>query len=188
MAEITPSPFLGQRIAGRYLVEELVGAGGFACVFRGTAGESERVAIKVLHSTDTMALSRFRREIKVLRSLPSNPYVVEHVDDGRTEDGHPFLVLGFVSGDTLAEKMTRWSLLEPRDAASFLSELCEAFIELHRLGVAHRDVKPENIILTADDGIKLIDFGLVRDAQGILKLLEQDEELERRIFQDEIDR
>lgn len=185
---IEPSAYLGTLIADKYFVEELIGSGGFAWVYRGSAPDEPTVAIKVLHNTDTMALARFHREIKVLKSLPKNPHVVEYVDDGHTGERQPFLVLGHLEGRTLMQEMSEWQQLEPRRAVEFLSELCDAFVELHQLGVAHRDVKPENIILTSQGTIRLIDFGLIRDAQGILKLLEQDERLERRIFQDEIDR
>jgi serine/threonine protein kinase len=188
VADADARALCGTLIAECYLVEEQIGSGGFAWVFRGATPMKRRVAVKVLHSTDRIAFSRFQREVKVLKSLPRNPHVVEYIDDGQTADGRPFLVMSYVEGKTLAHEMDRWNRLEPRAAAKLLSELCEAFVELHHLGVVHRDVKPENIILTARGGITLIDLGLVRDAQGILKLLEQDEQLERRIFQDEIDR
>jgi hypothetical protein len=83
--------------------------------------------------------------------------------------------------------MVRRPILEPTKAAAFMAELCGAFVGLHQLGVAHRDVKPENILLARQGGIKLIDFGLLRDAQGILKLLEEQDPLDRHLFAEELD-
>jgi serine/threonine protein kinase len=182
-----PSAYLGTEIGGRYVIDELLGKGGFAFVFKGRAPEGRRIAIKILYSTDAVARARFFREIKVLKGLPANPYVVEHVDDGLTADGRPFLVLEFIEGQTVMQMMSRYNKLEPRMAARFVASLCEAFVGLHELGVAHRDVKPENILVAFDGRIKLIDFGLIRDAQGILAFLEQDDPLESRIFSEELD-
>jgi serine/threonine protein kinase len=182
-----PTEYLGTVIGGRYVIDELLGKGGFAFVFKGRSKEKQKVAIKILHSTDPVALARFHREIKVLQGLPANPYVVEHIDDGQTADGRPYLVLDYVEGTTVMQMITRYKRLEPRSAARFVSVLCEAFVGLHQLGVAHRDVKPENILVAFDGRIKLIDFGLVRDAQGILRFLEQDDPIENRYFTEELD-
>jgi serine/threonine protein kinase len=182
-----PTEYLGTVIGGRYVIDELLGTGGFAFVFKGRSKQKKKVAIKILHSTDAVALARFHREIKVLKGLPANPYVVEHVDDGQTADGRPYLVLDYIEGTTVMQMMSRYRRLEPRSAARFVAVLCEAFVGLHQLGVAHRDVKPENILVAFDGRIKLIDFGLVRDAQGILRFLEQDDPLENRYFSEELD-
>lgn len=181
------SHYLGKVLAGRYITDRLIGQGSFAWVFHAYSESSQEVAIKVLHSTEPTARVRFAREIQVLRSLPNNPSVVQYVTHGQTPDGWPLVVLEYVDGITLKEGMSRCVRLETSKAVAFLSELCQAFIGLHQLGVAHRDVKPENILLARQGGIKLIDFGLIRDAQGILKFLEGDDPLERRIFEDELD-
>jgi serine/threonine protein kinase len=90
---------------------------------------------------------------------------------------------------TLSQGMKRRPTLPPNEAVAFVVELCHALAGLHELGVAHRDVKPGNVLLSQDGAIKLIDFGLVRDAQGILKLLEDEHALrfDRRVFAEDID-
>lgn len=169
------------------MIDRLVGLGSFAWVYHAYTRDGREVAVKILHSVEPTARVRFAREILVLKALPSTPSLVRYVDHGYTPDGWPLLVLEFVDGISLKEGIARCSTLAPGKAAAFLAELCEAFVGLHQLGVAHRDVKPENILLARAGGIKLIDFGLIRDAQGILKLLEQDDPLERQLFAQELD-
>jgi serine/threonine protein kinase len=181
--------YLRQVLAGRFLVDRLLGQGAFAWVFHAYTRSGEEVAIKVLHTSDPTADIRFARETQVLAALGGgNPAVAAYVDHGRTDEGCPYLALEFVDGITLLEAMTRRPMLAMSAAVTFVAELCEAFAGLHQLGVAHRDVKPENILLARQGGIKLIDFGLIRDAQGILKLLEEQDPFERRLFAEELDR
>jgi len=180
--------YFGEVVLRRYIVEELVGEGSFAWVYRARDREGEQVAVKILYSTQPTAAVRFAREVRVLQALPSNPYVAHYIDHGHSKDGRPVLILEFVDGITLKHGLERRPSLESDKAVSFVAKLCEAFVGLHQLGVAHRDVKPENILMPRTGGIKLIDFGLIRDAQGILRLLEGEDPLETRVFQDELDR
>lgn len=180
--------YIGEVILRRYIVEELVGEGSFAWVYRAKDREGEQVAVKILYSTQPTAAVRFAREVRVLQALPENVYIAHYIDHGHSGDGRPVLVLEFVDGITLKLGIERRPSLESDQALSFVAKLCEAFVGLHQLGVAHRDVKPENILMPRRGGIKLIDFGLIRDAQGILRLLEGEDPLETRVFQDELDR
>lgn len=188
MARPDPNDLVGTLVGGRYRLEQLVGRGGFAWVYRASTPSGLDVAFKRLHNGDSSAILRFARETQVLKALPSTPFVASYIDGGQTDDGWPFLVLEYVAGISLKAGMERHPMLEPRKAVTFMAVLCEALAGLHRLGVAHRDVKPDNILLARQGGIKLIDFGLIRDAQGILKLLEQVDPVESRVFQDELDR
>lgn len=188
MARPDPKDLIGALVDGRYRLEQLVGCGGFAWVYRASTTSGHDVAFKRLHNGDSSAALRFARETQVLKALPNTPYVASYIDHGQTDDGWPFLALEFVNGISLKVGIERCPMLDPDRAVTFMAVLCEAFAGLHRLGVAHRDVKPDNILLARQGGIKLIDFGLIRDAQGILKLLEQEDPVESRVFQDELDR
>jgi serine/threonine-protein kinase len=180
--------YLRTVIAGRFLIDRLVGQGAFAWVFHACARSGQEVAVKVLHSADPSAAIRFARETQVLAALGRTPGVATYIEHGKTDDSCPYLVLEFVDGVTLHQGMLYRPILGTEKGVAFMAELCGAFVELHRLGVAHRDVKPENILLARTGGIKLIDFGLIRDAQGILKLLEEQDPLDRHLFEADIDR
>jgi serine/threonine protein kinase len=182
-----PRRYLGEVVSRRYMIDRLVGEGSFAWVYRARERSGAVVAVKILHSSQSSAALRFAREIKVLLSLPQNAYVAGYVDHGTTRDGKPLLVLEFVDGITLKQGLERRPKLAADKAVAFVSELCQAFVGLHQLGVAHRDVKPENILLARRGGIKLIDFGLIRDAQGILKLLEEEDQIDSRVFSQNLD-
>lgn len=188
MASHPSQRYIGEIVLRRYIVEELVGEGSFAWVYRARDRDGEQVAVKILYSTQPTAAVRFAREVRVLQALPENVYIAHYIDHGHCRDGRPVLVLEFVDGITLKLGLERRPSLESDQAITFVAKLGEAFMGLHQLGVAHRDVKPENILLPRLGGIKLIDFGLIRDAQGILRLLEGEDPLETRVFQDELDR
>ncbi len=189
MHEALRDSFLGTLVAGEYLVDRLVGSGSFAWVYHAIAQRDGReVAVKVLHSQEPTAGTRFAREIEVLRALPPSPTVAAYVDHATTPEGWQVLVLEYVDGISLKDGMLRRRTLPADQAVPFMMQLCDAFVGLHQLGVAHRDVKPENILLGRRGGIKLIDFGLIRDAQGLLKLFEEQDPLDRSLFAQELDR
>jgi serine/threonine protein kinase len=180
--------FLRQIVCGHYYVDRLVGTGSFAWVYHAFSQQTGReVAIKILSSDEPTAAMRFAREIEVLRALPRSPNVVGFVEEGRAPNGWPLMVLEFIDGITLRDGMNRCRALAPQKAVAFMTELCGAFVGMHQLGVAHRDIKPENVLLPRTGGIKLIDFGLIRDAQGLLKLLEAQDPLDRHLFSQELD-
>ena len=152
---------------GTYEVLTPLGAGGMGEVYRAKDTRLERiVAIKALPAhlaTDPDRLSRFEREAKVLAIL-NHPnigaiYGLEEVD------GHRYLVLEFVEGQTLAERLKRGAI--PIDEALPLTkQIAEALEAAHEKGVIHRDLKPGNVMLTSDGRVKVLDFGLARTADG----------------------
>ena len=152
MSSASARRYIGEVVLRRYLVEELLGEGSFAWVYRARSRDGEQVAVKVLHSNHPTATVRFAREIRVLQALPPNPNVAHYVDHGHTPDGRPALIMEYVDGITLQVGLEKRPTLEPRQAVSFVAELCEAFAGLHQLGVAHRDVKPDNILLVRTGG------------------------------------
>jgi serine/threonine protein kinase len=149
---------------GSYEIQCPLGAGGMGEVYRARDTRLERtVAIKILSSALTDkpdAKARFDREAKTISSL-SHPNICTLYDVGR-QDGIDFLVMEFLEGDTLADRLVRGPL--PLDQAlRYGAEICEGLERAHRAGVIHRDLKPGNVMLTRS-GAKLMDFGLAKEA------------------------
>lgn len=147
--------------AGLELLEPL-GEGGMGTVFRARHVKLDRfVAVKVL-SRKVAAVAelkeRFTLEARSLAKV-KHPNVVQVFDAGE-EDGEAFLVMELVEGGTLASRLP----LEPREAVRVSSAVCRALQAVHEAGLVHRDVKPENVLLTASGEVKLSDFGIVGEA------------------------
>ncbi|MEE9217562.1 MAG: serine/threonine-protein kinase, partial [Acidobacteriota bacterium] len=148
---------------GRYEVIRLLGAGGMGEVYLAKDERLEReVALKVLPTgtlADESARKRFRREALALSKL--NHPNIETVYDFDTEEGVDFLVMEYVAGHTLAEKLTNGALPE-KEVVTLGGQIASALEEAHEQGVVHRDLKPGNILVTAKGQAKLLDFGLAR--------------------------
>ena len=156
---------LGRVIDGRYRVQSHIADGGMASVYLALDTRLDRdVALKVLRrdlAQDEAFASRFRREARSAARL-SHPNVVSVFDQG-DDDGHMFLAMEYVPGQTLREVMKAEGPLTPRAALDLMAPVLQALGAAHRAGIIHRDVKPENIILREDDGtVKVADFGLAR--------------------------
>jgi len=156
---------LGRVIDGRYRVQSHIADGGMASVYLALDTRLDRdVALKVLRrdlAQDEGFASRFRREARSAARL-SHPNVVSVFDQGE-DDGHMFLAMEYVPGQTLREVMRAEGPLTPRAALDIMAPVLQALGAAHRAGIIHRDVKPENIILREDDGtVKVADFGLAR--------------------------
>jgi eukaryotic-like serine/threonine-protein kinase len=158
----------GERLKGRYRLERTLGRGGMAAVWLGHDEVLDRpVAVKVLSDTiasDPGFLARFRREARTAAGL-SHPNLVG-VYDFSDEGGHPYLVMQFVPGEDLAERLGRG---ERVDCDQLARELLAALSHIHAVGILHRDIKPANIILEPNGTAKLIDFGIAlpRDATAL---------------------
>jgi serine/threonine protein kinase len=100
----------------------------------------------------------------------------------------PFMVMEFIDGATLKDAFKFKPVWQVEEACYLMLQLCDALSGLHRLGLAHRDLKPENVMVTRDWQVKLMDFGLVKDAQGLLKLFESEDILAGRDFAENIDK
>ena len=171
-----------------YILGKELARGAFAVVHRGENAAGEPVAIKVLASERPQARERFLREIKVNQNLPQNDYVVRYLDEGELEDGTPFMVMELIDGFTLGTVVSKGRALASDGACDLMIQLCDAFGDLHKLGVTHGDIKPENILLDRQTrGPKLLDFGLVRDAQGLLKLMEEESMIAGSEFEENLD-
>ena len=155
----------GSRL-GPYEIVELRGKGGMGEVYLGRDTRLERdVAIKVLPEElgqDTLYRQRLEREAKSLSQL-SHPHICTLHDIG-SEDGVDYLVMEYLEGETLEDRLRRGALpLE--EVATIGSQIAEAIDAAHRHGVIHRDLKPGNVMLTRD-GAKVLDFGL---AKGVVR-------------------
>lgn len=179
--------FIGRTLSGFHL-QSFLGAGAFAYVYYATGQGGIPVAVKIQYNLQDDARKRFVREIKVLEQLPSSRYTTRYYGSGTTQEGFPYLVMEFIDGTTLKDSLRFKPVWEPTEACQFMVELSEAFAGLHQLGLAHRDVKPENIMLTRDWQVKLMDLGLVKDAQGLLQLFEQEDILAGMDFAENLDR
>lgn len=157
-----------QIIAGRYKVAARLGSGGMGDVYRAWDPNLQRsVAIKVLPeklATNPGFVQRFRAEAQAAAKL-SHPNVVQVYDWG-SADGSYFMVMEYVRGRTLREVLATRGRLEPAQAAAVVGQLLSALEAAHASGLVHRDVKPENVLVTPSGEIKVTDFGIARLAEG----------------------
>jgi len=154
----------GEVIAERYELEELVGTGGMSSVYRARDQLLERhVALKVLHphyGDDAEYVERFRREARSVAQL-SHPHIVTVIDRGE-DDGQQFIVFEYVDGENLKQFLERTGPLPTRRALELALEIADALAFAHEHGLVHRDVKPQNVLLTPDGNAKVTDFGIAR--------------------------
>ena len=157
-------PLVGTLLDGRYRVGPKIARGGMATVYEATDTRLDRtVALKVLHSgyaDDEAFASRFVREARSTARL-SHPHVVSVFDQGE-DDGTLFLAMEYVPGRTLRDVVRDQAPLPPAHALALLEPVLSALATAHDAGFVHRDVKPENVLITDDGRVKVADFGLVR--------------------------
>jgi eukaryotic-like serine/threonine-protein kinase len=157
---------------GRYRLLEKLGEGGQGIVYRAEdPGDGSIVAIKILRTdrgADSTMLRRFRKEARLMAQV-NNPNVVNLLEYNE-EDGAPYLVLEFVSGEHVGRLLEERGRLDVPTALAIMAGVARGLTEAHERGIVHRDIKPSNILLleplareaTAAPGIKISDFGLAR--------------------------
>ena len=149
---------------GRYRIESHLGTGAFADVYKATDQTLERsVALKVLKPTliaDGEAFGRFVQEAKITANL-FNPHIATVLDMGEA-DGHYFLAMRYVDGKSLDKLLAESGALPWEQALDITEQVGEALDFAHKKGLVHRDVKPQNILISDEEGVALTDFGLVR--------------------------
>ncbi len=152
----------GSLIAGRYRVDEQIGEGGVAVVYRGLDISLEReIAIKVLkeeHTSDAEIVSRFQREAHAAAKL-NHPNIVQIYDTG-SDNGIHFIVMEYLPEPDFKRIIREYAPLPLRKVLQVSIECCRALAYAHRVGIVHRDVKPHNILFTNDGHAKLSDFGI----------------------------
>lgn len=156
---------IGRVISGRYTVESLIGSGGMANVYKAHDNMLNRtVALKVLkeeHRGDMEFVRRFEREARAVLSL-SHENIVRSYAVG--EDGDiSYIVLEYVEGSTLKELIKSDGPMSPKVAVNIMCQVLDALSHAHQKGIIHRDVKPQNVIITPRGRAKLTDFGIARD-------------------------
>ena len=157
-----PIERLAAALAGRYAVEREIGAGGMATVYLAQDVKHHRkVALKVLRAeiAATMGAERFSREIEVAAQL-QHPHILPLLDSGEA-DGFYYYVMPYVEGESLRDRLSQHGELPVHDAVKILVEVVDALAHAHAHGVVHRDIKPDNILLSGRHAL-VTDFGVAK--------------------------
>ncbi len=176
--EPEPTSMIGQTIAGKYRLRQMLGTGGLASVFAAEHLELRRqVALKILRPTvEEAALRRIRREAQALALLDSE-HIVKVFDVDRLRTGETFIVMEALSGKDLRSVLQLSGPLQIGEAVHYLVQACRGLAVAHDSGIVHRDLKPANLFLTSRSGqppcVKVLDFGLAKLCSSIgLRTLE----------------
>jgi serine/threonine-protein kinase len=165
------SPPVGQLLGGRYHVDSLVARGGMATVYLATDTRLDRlVALKIAHprlSDDAEFVRRFIGEARSAARL-SSPNVVAIFDQGSDKRLH-YIAMEYVPGRTLRQLLNERGRLSVREALDIMAGVLAGLATAHEAGLAHRDVKPENVLLTTSGVAKVADFGLARSVAGAVE-------------------
>jgi serine/threonine protein kinase len=158
---------VGEVLGGAYRLNRLIGRGGMGAVFEATHLRLERrVAVKVMAHhllLNQEALARFHREVRITSRL-AHPHVVQVSDFGTTPAGEPYLVMEYLDGEDLEQRLRRVQRLSLSATIHVVSQVAAALGATHGKGVVHRDLKPANVFLLALEGendfVKVVDFGI----------------------------
>lgn len=166
----TPAdPLVGTLVDGRYRIVRRIARGGMAAVYEAVDERLDRpVALKIMNAAlaeDPDFVARFRREARAAAQL-SHPHVVSVFDQGEA-DGLPYLAMEYVPGRTLRDVLREFYVLSPAQALTIIDPVLEALAAAHDAGFVHRDVKPENILISDDGRVKVTDFGLARAVTNV---------------------
>ena len=153
-------------LLGPYEILAPIGAGGMGEVYRARDTRLEReVAVKVLPGASAgtrEALARFEREAKAVAAL-SHPNILAIHDFGQRRRRRPYAVMELLEGETLRERLSA-AAIPPRKAVEYALQIVQGLAAAHERGIVHRDLKPDNVFLTRDGIVKILDFGLARPA------------------------
>jgi eukaryotic-like serine/threonine-protein kinase len=161
---------IGTLLEGRYRLDAEIGRGGMSTVYRAFDTVLERaVAIKLMHrevAADSDQLERFRREARAVARL-NHPHIVTVIDAGEEpsadgEAGTPYIVLEYVDGETLKQLIRRGGPLPIAQALAYAVEIARALGAAHEQLIVHRDVKPQNVLISSEGSAKITDFGIAR--------------------------
>jgi CheY-like chemotaxis protein len=157
----------GTTFAGRYEIIEEIGKGGMGKVYRALDTEvKEEVAVKLIKPKiiqDEATIERFRNELKVARKV-SHRNICRMHDLGKAEEGY-YITMEYVEGEDLKSLIRKKGKLSTDEAIGIAQQVCEGLAEAHELGVVHRDMKPQNIMIDKNDRAKIMDFGIARSVE-----------------------
>src|SRR5215203_1603978 len=157
-------------VDNRYALVQSLGFGGMGEVYLAHDEVLDRdVALKMLrmhYAGDNEFAERFKREAMSAASL-SHPNIVQVYDRGETEDGTSYIAMEYVSGGTLKEQIERRGPFGTRQTAGVGAQIADALGAAHERGVIHRDIKPQNVLVTASGNLKVTDFGIARAASAV---------------------
>ncbi|MBW2528852.1 MAG: serine/threonine protein kinase, partial [Deltaproteobacteria bacterium] len=164
---------VGTKLRGKWSLDRLIGIGGMAAVYAATHKIGRTDAIKLLDpevavSEDLRA--RFEQEALAVNSI-GHPGTVEIRDIDTTEDGTPFLVMELLEGETLAERAAAGRCQDTDNLLRLIDELLDVLVAAHAKGIIHRDIKPENLFVQQDGSLKVLDFGIARMRDGVVRTL-----------------
>ena len=159
---------VGRTLRNKWHLDTLIDVGGMAAVYAATHRNGNRGAVKILHrhrSEDPDIAARFRREGYIANKV-SHPNALSVLDDDVDDDGSVFLVMELLEGAPLGDRAAAHGGKLPADEVLLMvDQLLDVLAVAHDLGIVHRDVKPDNVLVTADGQVKILDFGIARLAE-----------------------
>ncbi|MFO0554692.1 MAG: serine/threonine-protein kinase [Polyangiaceae bacterium] len=159
---------VGTTLLGKWRIDALLGVGGMAAVYAATHKIGRRVAIKILHPQIAVSKelrARFEQEARAVSQL-GHEGIVGVFDIDTTEDGSPFLVMDLLEGGESLGQRARHRPLTEDELLRWMRSVLEVLEVAHGAGIVHRDIKPDNLFVTRQGTIKVLDFGIARMAQG----------------------
>ncbi len=159
---------VGATFGGRYQIIEELGKGGMGAVYKALDTQiNEEVAIKLIRpdiASDEKTLERFSNELKLARKIShKNVCRMYHLEKG---EEIPYISMEYLEGEDLKRIIGDQGKLSPTEAVGIAKQVCEGLVEAHRLGVVHRDLKPQNIMIDKDGQAKIMDFGIARSVEA----------------------
>ncbi len=176
-SEAPYSDLIGKTIDKKYLIQSVLGEGGMAVVYRAHHVQMERtVVIKVMQGwllSNRNSVERFERECKLTAKL-NHPNIVSVYDVGLINGKEPYLVMEYIKGESLADKIHNSGALPYATTANIIIQICRGLQEAHTSGIIHRDLKPDNVLLQhksdRPDWVKIVDVGISNFVHGSKKL------------------
>lgn len=159
-------------ISGKWRILKRIGVGGTASVYEAVHHNGHRVAIKISRKgIDPEMVARFVMEGRTANRI-DHPNVVRVLDEGMTDRGVPYLVMELLHGETLAERLNRQGPVGVDEALRIAHQILDVLEVAHAAGIVHRDIKPDNVMITRDGTVKLLDFGIARDTMRLTQTVD----------------